>query len=205
MARRTLDAYQTAPWQIRALVAHQALGGVVLEPCVGDGSIARVLREEYGFTVVTNDINPNVESDFHFDARDPEVYYAVQEKLRRPVDWVVTNPPYTMPTCLDIVAQAVEHARIGAALMLRISFREPVTKKTPRGYWLGEHPISRLITLPRYSFTGDGKSDSVTTEWAVWEQGVSAPITSIPRASQVYAEPVSRVAGCPCCGRELPR
>jgi hypothetical protein len=105
------------------------------------------------------------------------------------VDWVVTNPPYTMPICTQIVEQAVKHASVGVAMMLRISFREPTVKKNPRGPFLSEHPISRLITLPRYSYTGDGKSDSVTTEWAIWLKEPSSlpPILSLPNANTLYS------------------
>jgi hypothetical protein len=37
--------------------------------------------------------------------------------------------------------------------------------------WLAEHPPTKLIVLPRISFTGDGKTDSVTCAWYVWERG----------------------------------
>ena len=42
--RRANDAYYTPAWQTRALLAHQPIGGVVLEPCAGDGSIAKVIE-----------------------------------------------------------------------------------------------------------------------------------------------------------------
>lgn len=41
---------------------------------------------------------------------------------------------------------------------------------TPRGPWLSTHPRIKQITLERYSFTGNGKSDSATTEWLVWSK-----------------------------------
>ena len=39
-----------------------------------------------------------------------------------------------------------------------------------RGAWLNEHPPTTLIVLPRISFTGNGKTDSVTCAWMVWEK-----------------------------------
>lgn len=91
-------------------------------------------------------------------------------------------------------------------MMLRLSFREPTSKgfprkvlrdgrivgaSSPRGPWLAEHPPSRLLTLPRYSFTGDGHSDSVTTEWVIWTKA-SIPscvpaIQSLYNADRIYA------------------
>ncbi len=37
-----------------------------------------------------------------------------------------------------------------------------------RGAWLAAHPPQALIVLPRMSFTGEGKTDSVTCAWVVW-------------------------------------
>jgi len=72
------------------------------------------------------------------------------------------------------VARAVREARVGVAMLLRITFREPTRHRFPRGPWLAAHPVSRVLTLPRYSYTQDGRTDSVTTEWCVW---VRRPLT----------------------------
>lgn len=169
--RRSLDAYYTPSWQTHALLTHEpSINGTILEPCAGDGSIVRALREKlWGrqHRIITNDVDPLVRADYHFDASSPTLYRVTHDEVG-PIDWVVTNPPYKMPLCRDIVAMAVEHARVGVAMLLRISFREPTTKVNPRGPWLAAHPIHKLITLPRHSYTGDGRSDSVTTEWCIW-------------------------------------
>jgi hypothetical protein len=162
--RRTNDFYETPPWQTRALLHHQPIYGSILEPCVGDGSIARVLRQ--GMTI-TNDIDPARPAHYHFSAADPKLYEAIGRDYGS-VDWVITNPPYAMPLCRDIVALAVQHATIGVAMLLRISFREPTAKINPRGPFLVANPPHRLLTLPRHSYIGNGKSDSATTEWVVW-------------------------------------
>ena len=190
--RRARDFYETAEWQIRALLAHQAIAGTILEPCVGDGSIARVLADVDGVHVVTNDVDPARPAACHCDAATADLYRAVG-----PVDWVITNPPYRMPACTAIVARAVEHARVGVAMMLRISFREPTAKVHPRGPFLQAHPISRLLTLPRCSFTGNGKTDSATTEWAIWLtrplRANEPPVLSLYGADRLGA----RVGGTP--------
>jgi len=161
--RRAHDFYETPAWQTRALLRHQPdISGVVLDPCVGAGSIASVLRRP-GVTIRTNDWDRVHTADHHLDASSADLYTAVGA-----VDWVITNPPYTMPLCLEMVARAVEHARVGVALLLRISFREPTRHRHPRGPWLAAHPISRVLTLPRYSYTQDGRTDAVTTEWCLW-------------------------------------
>lgn len=202
--RRALDFYETAPWQTRALLRNHPIEGRILDPCVGDGSIVRVIAHELLRTTVlicTNDLDHNKQADYHEDACTAALY----EKVG-PIDWVVTNPPYEPQVCLDIVRQAVAHARVGVAMMLRLSFREPTAKgskrkvlrdgriiraSSPRGPWLAEHPPSRLLTLPRYSFTGDGHSDSVTTEWVIWTkasiQSCVPAILSLYNADRIYA------------------
>ena len=174
--RRPNDFYATPAWQTHALLREQPdIGGVVLDPCVGTGSIAGLLP---GDRVITNDWDTTHPADFHLDAAGPEMYAAAG-----PVDWVITNPPYRMPLCLDLVARAVREARVGVAMLLRITFREPTRHRFPRGPWLAAHPISRVLTLPRYSYTGDGRSDSVTTEWCIWLRrpltDTEAPILSL--------------------------
>ena len=178
-ARRDDDAYYTPAWQTRALLAHQPITGLVLEPCAGDGAITRVLRAA-GLSVISNDRSQS----WGLDAAEPELY------VRSCPDWVVTNPPYRMPTCRDIVRQAVAHARIGVAMLLRLSFREPTAHHHPRGPWLEAHPPSRVLTLPRHSYTGDGRHDSATTEWVIWlrepASALAPPLLSLYRANERF-------------------
>ena len=158
--RKKLDLYETPVWQTHALLRfHPDIRGTVLDPCAGTGAIVRVLTNS-GHTVVTSDVDTTQPTMIHGDAQTCSLYSAVG-----PVDWVVTNPPYRMPQCFEIVAQAVAHAKVGVAMLLRLSFREPTRL---RGPWLRNHPVNRLLTLPRTSYTQDGKTDSVTTEWCIW-------------------------------------
>ena len=165
MTRRALDAYFTPAWQTRALLANQWVSGVVLEPCAGDDAIARVIRDELrpAGGVVTNDVDPLMNADAAISADSPLLSQTLGE-----VDWIVTNPPYTMPLCRDIVQRSIRHARVGVAMLLRLSFLEPTAKVNPRGQWLATNPPSRILVLPRYSYTQNGKSDSCTTAWMIW-------------------------------------
>jgi len=173
MTRRALDSYYTPAWQPRVLLAHQEISGTVLESCAGDGGVAKVI-DGHGRDVILNDLS------YHdapvFDGHTAFALGAEDRMLYRmcgPVDWVVTNPPYQMPLCRDIVAQAVKHARVGVAMLLRLSFLEPTAKVNPRGPWLERHPPTRILILPRYSYTQDGKSDSCTTAWMIWLIGAA--------------------------------
>jgi hypothetical protein len=181
--RRELDFYETAAWQVDALVDHlPELSGSIWCPCVGDGSLMRRLKErrpDLG-PFVTNDIDPAREADMHYDATNLLHWHWMRERFGRP-DWVVDNFPFDVE--IDIVKHAYETARQGVVAMARLSFvegtkpfkprrdgkpRKDADRERPRGPWLSTHPRIKQISLERYSFTGNGKSDSATTEWLVW-------------------------------------
>lgn len=157
--RRALDKYYTPETATLALLQRTQIEGQVLECCAGDGAMSRVLSRQPSVSqVLTNDIDPCVDSDQHRDATDPEFW------MEQTPDWVVSNPPFSC--CLPIIVGAFGAARRGVAMLLRLSYLEPCND---RAEFLSAHPPS-LIILPRISFTGDGKSDSVTCAWMVWDK-----------------------------------
>jgi len=192
--RRAADLYKTPAWQTRALLAHQPIDGLILEPCAGDGSIARVFPRP----IICNDRIESHGTPYIFDARDPALYDQVEQDCGAPIDWVVTNPPYSMPMCRDIVELAVERARVGVAMLLRISFMEPTSRFSPRGPFLAAHPPKRVLTLPRHSYTDNGHSDTVTTQWVIWaiDEAVAglAPILALYNAHRTYSDAAFAVA-----------
>lgn len=109
--------------------------------------------------VITNDIDPKIEADHHMNAVQSEIYKMVG------TDWIISNPPYSQ--ALAIVQQSYEAAKVGCAFLLRLSFLEPTIA---RGHWLKDHPPSAMIVMPRISFTGDNKTDSVTVAWLIWDK-----------------------------------
>lgn len=117
--RVKFDFYETPAWQTAALRRRVQISGSVLECCVGDGSLAKMLPD---CSVVTNDIDPNRSADFHLDAAKPESWSQFPA-----VDWVVTNP--TFNAALPILRSAVLHAKFGVIFLLRISFMEPTLER----------------------------------------------------------------------------
>lgn len=158
--RRANDFYPTPRWATNELLRHVLPGLDLFECCAGGGAIANVLEGINGKSYVTrNDINremPNL--NFAFDASDESQWIGHY-------DWVITNPPFNQAA--KIVPIAYSRAKRGIAMLLRLSFLEPVED---RGAWLNEYPPTTLIVLPRISFTGNGKTDSVTCAWMVWEK-----------------------------------
>lgn len=168
MTRRANDFYETAPWQVDALVDHmpEMLDGLVLCPCVGDGSLMRHLEKRRpALAFVTNDLDPLKDADFHLDMTQADSWNAIVRAVGGRPNWVIENYPFNVEHLM--VPYALQAALFGSIAMARVSFAEP-TKN--RGPWLAEHPYDKRITLERHSFTGDGRSDSATTDWLVWSK-----------------------------------
>lgn len=175
--RRPFDFYETNEFAVKALLRDVEIGGTVLEPCNGAGAITRVLIREAGLSVDTNDVDTAREADTHMDATRPEAWQFFADSY----DWIVTNPPFS--SAFEIVSQAYAAARVGVAALLRLSWLEPVRSEDNRARceWLVSHPPTDLLVLPRYSFTGNGKTDSVTCAWFVWsKQSVGQRIIIVP-------------------------
>lgn len=165
MPRRKNDFYPTPEWAAKELVDqllidYPCYGNVfVWEPCAGDGALLPQLNR-LGM-VWTNDINPAMNADTHMDATKADMWHPNFPRA----GFVITNPPFNQ--ALPIVQRGVEKAQYAAAFLLRLSFLEPTYE---RGAWLKNNPPTRLIVLPRISFTGDGKTDSVTCAWMIWDK-----------------------------------
>jgi hypothetical protein len=161
--RRKNDFYPTPAWATQELLNRVLIQGRVFECCVGDGAMSSVLEKEPGILVLTNDIDKERTADLYGDAASYPFWSKVDLTVGN-VDWVVTNPPFSH--AMEILANAHKYAKVGIAMLLRLSFLEP-TKD--RGSFLNIYPPDNLIVLPRISFTGDGKTDSVTCAWMVWD------------------------------------
>jgi len=169
--RRDEDFYPTPAFMTRALLKRlpSLQGLTVLEPCAGNGAIVDVLPADA--RIVTNDIavrDPFV-PDFLVDATQRRSWLDFHRAW--PVDVTATNPPFDV--AFPILQHAFEFSRRGVVLLLRLTFLEPTED---RGPWLAEHPPDRLIVLPRYDFRGNGKTDSVSTAWMIWNTDAQQPL-----------------------------
>jgi hypothetical protein len=149
--RRERDAYMTPNGEraIAALLSRVEVNGSVLEPCAGDGSLVEPLRR-WGYAVRTNDIR---------GGNDARTWAFPQ------VSWVITNPPFS--DAQAIIENALKRVGVGVACILRLSFLEPTFDRLS---FFAAHPPTGLIVLPRMSFTGDKRTDSVTCAWVVWQK-----------------------------------
>lgn len=185
MTRRKLDVYLTPEWATEVLLRSVSLSGNIFECCAGQGDMAKVIALARVGEVFCNDIDPQTLWPDHWDATDPKAWKVNEDPDDPDWDWVVTNPPFNVAP--EIVPLAFSHARLGIAMLLRISYLEPVEN---RGAWLNQHPPTSLIVLPRISFTGDGKTDNVTCAWFVWDKRASGQqivIAKNPKFAEVAA------------------
>lgn len=154
------------------------IGGDLLgDPSCGSGAMARFLSPRFQ-AVYLNDIDPAVEADTHLDA-----VRAIRQ-IGRPVDWLISNPPFFAAG--DITKACLDTARCGVAMLNRCTFLEccgpkhmccegipcdPVRCLRNGRTWLEQLPPTRLQSIRRFSFTGNGKSDSAPAWWFVWLRG----------------------------------
>lgn len=155
---------------INCLLDFGIVSGIVLEPCAGAGQLADPLKTA-GLSVITNDIDTEFLCDYHYDATVPNLWY--KERF----DWVVTNPPYEAEALYEILRNSLESADRGVAMLLRLTANEPVIRRGKRGLllkWYADN-LRYLMTFsaPRPSFTGNSKTDNVTTAWFVWDKHFS--------------------------------
>jgi hypothetical protein len=184
--RRERDAYFTPTHAVETLLAcapDVLAGKTFIEPCVGEGSISIALKKaKPSARVFTNDLHLGYPADAHFDATYRPCWDQFPE-----CDYVVTNPPFL--DALPILLQAYQHARLGVAFLLRLSFLEPTDD---RGPWLSLHEPNQMIVLPRISFTGDGNTDSVTCAWMIWRHHATSPggirIVDKPRPAKMLLD-----------------
>ena len=162
--RRKNDAYFTLPALTKALMDRVKFSGSIFECCAGDGAIANLLKAQYPH-VYTNDIDKSFDCDDFVDATREDSW-----KTWEYANWcnsVVTNPPFSQAHL--ILPLAYKYAKFQVAMLLRLTYLEPCEN---RAEWLEAYPPNRVMVFgqPRPSFSGNGKHDSCTTAWMVWDK-----------------------------------
>lgn len=176
--RRANDYYPTPSWCVdRLLEVLRPEGTHIVEPCVGDRSIASAVRDWYarewrlGYPhcpigearITTIDVRQDVDAHFYGDARSV-LRNVVLETGR--FDLAITNPPYGPDDVCQGIVRAMLDSADTVAVLVRVGWL--AGRRVPL---LRERPPSRVLVLPdRPSFTGRG-TDASEYAWAVWEKG----------------------------------
>ncbi len=185
--RHANDFYPTPQWATYELLKRIPLSGVILEPCAGNRAISnaiikyrRLHDNKEQINVITNDIDPFFGCHYRYNAATFDLWRNLTARQIR-VNWTITNPPFSLAHA--ILPHAFDHSHHGIAMLLRLSYLEPCRN---RADWLKAHPPAKIMILPRISFTGNGKTDSVTCAWVIWRHDdylYPNPIEIIPPAS----------------------
>jgi hypothetical protein len=144
----------------------------VLDPCCGEWAILDAVKDYYNADGKTihpwgNDINQEMaRADLNEDVTTDLGWRKMIGLTGRP-NWVICNPPFSKAH--HVIPHALDYALDGVAMLLPLRFIEPAKG---REKVLRESPWTAQLTFgqPRPSFTDDGRTDSVTTFWAVWDK-----------------------------------
>lgn len=170
LLRHELDRYDSPHWLLTHTLRYVNVQGTVFDPCVGGGLHASLLKESPHIDkVITNDVSPLVEADFHLDATNNIIWNKHRYVTNQcTFDWVITNPPFKC--AYEIATRALEYANLGVILFLRHSFDEPTND---RAIWLNRHPTNLRLVYPRFKWRKDKhgriwQTDSTTVDAYIW-------------------------------------
>lgn len=165
------DYYPTPRWMTEALIKYADIKGSIFEPCAGEGfAIANCFPRHH---VWTNDLYCQ-HTDYQFDATDRQKWInSVEYGEKIKPDWVITNPPFGCQQ--EIIRNAYEFAKVGIAMLLRVSADEMTMTDPNRYNWWATHPESMVIKMPRFSFAKSSKSgkwavDNTYCQWFIWRK-----------------------------------
>lgn len=167
--REVHDYYATPPIATELLCSLETFSKNILEPCCGEGHIAKVL-EAHGYKVQAMDLIDRGYGEGGVDFLTYDEYVEGD---------IITNPPYSMAQ--EFVEHAMELIDDGhkVAMFLKLSFlegkeRSKMFKKyPPKRVWVSS---SRLGCAKNGEFktdkNGNFKADSAVAYcWFVWEKG----------------------------------
>lgn len=183
--RHNLDAYYTSSKLTEVLVEkvlsnYAEKTDIILEPCAGISSITDALWRNGFDELIEWDIDETLPRITN--VKDASVCDSEWENR---VDWVVTNPPYTQPTCQQIIENSMRYARKGVCMLLRLTYDEPCAN---RAEFLKNNIMTHQILFnPRPKFRTDTKgTDSATTCWFVWMKPDFAAQHTLTSTEKIY-------------------
>jgi hypothetical protein len=180
MARRSeplasIDYFPTPPWATRALCewlkertsVHMMS---VWEPACGEGHMARPLAEFFGSVKATDIL------DYGFGSGGID-FIGLPSAQDARVDWIITNPPFTLAE--EFAHRAFDVVREGVAFILRSSFLEG-TGRYDRLF--SKRPPADILQfterVPMVRGRLDKDASSATAySWIIWRNGATPPLT----------------------------
>lgn len=173
---RELNFFPTPPWAARAggelIRALDPQARTIWEPACGELHMARALAETFDVRCSDfHDYGGNVVTDFAAGWREPEGPAGRMDPARvywhSPVDWVVTNPPFSKAEAF--VRQGLKVATRGVAMLCRLAFVESVGRFPLMQKMAVMAPFAERVPMQLGSWDPD-LSSATAYAWFVWMQ-----------------------------------
>jgi hypothetical protein len=155
--RKERDSYETPPWVTEALRPHLPPLRMVWEPACGSGAMARVLQA-WGLSVIATDIADGID-------------FLAQEA--RPVDAIISNPPYALAQ--EFIEHALRLTKV-VAMLLRTDFDHA---RTRQHLFSGCSAFAKKLVLTKRIvwFDAPGAAPSFNHAWYIWDWNHQGPPT----------------------------
>ena len=144
-----------------------------LDPCAGGDS-----KHQMTYPIVIKEmVNPKVLDTI--DIRKDSLAQRKEDYLladTKGYDIIITNPPFY--SALSIIEKALEDVGIGGyvVMLLRLNF---FGSNQRFKFFQKQLPVWAYVHHHRFSFTDDGKTDSIEYMHAVWVRGVDPEYTKL--------------------------
>ena len=163
------DYYATQPSSVEDLLLKENVHGRVLEPCVGGGHIADVLKTVADRVDCTDLVDRGYDGTVVLDF--------LEQNVSPVYDWVVTNPPYKLAQ--DFIEQSLRATKDGGhvAMFLKIQFLEGNKRKLffedtpPKTVYVFSKRQNPLRNGEPLDEKGKPWSSTMCFAWFVWGKG----------------------------------
>ncbi len=175
----SLDFFPTPPWGTRALCEYLARqwnleNQTVWEPACGEGDMAQPLEEFFKAVIASDVFDYGFGMVFDFLLTQMLKPEFLNEQPDGMVDWVISNPPFRLAE--DFVKEALEHVRVGVAMLVRSAFLESIDRHEDLFMKYRPYVILQFSErLPMVKGRLDKKASTATAySWIVWtKRGLS--------------------------------
>ena len=178
------DFYATDPQSVIDLLNVYGLEGETFyEPCIGQGHVAKVLKEYFpNSEIYGTDLINRGYGDGEFDFINENLEDRIDLNIPTKVDWIITNPPYSLAK--DFIDKSLSISNKGVAMFLKIAFLEGQARKE----WLRDSPLKYVYVFSKRQDpwrdgdslnpkTGKKWGSTMCFAWFIWEHGyIEEPI-----------------------------
>jgi hypothetical protein len=169
-----LDDLMGEFWDDQLSVGTEPNKAIWLDPCAGGDtthkmSYPEVIISEFGADVDTIDYRQDslaYRKEDYLLADVPQSYY----------DVIITNPPFYLAQ--EIIEKALRDVKDNGyvVMLLRLNF---FGSNERLSFWERQLPVWTYVHHRRFSFTDDGKTDSIEYMHAVWQKNYSPDFTML--------------------------